>query len=314
MDFKPEKQYRSVSENHQFLRKIINTITQEERWYKKINGVENTYNIDERGLENPEMRLRGIIGRISRKGRLVIYGQQESNAISIVENKEEIENEQQFPNEIEDAIRNGKAVAVVDASVDERYMVVQWVITTMDKQVKSTGYISSSKWGEGQIPVAERIGVLNLIKEIHTKTAHMNIRSIIVYSDMKTIITEVRKEIVKESQCVREAGATITEIRKEIEQAKISISLEYSSTKTRHSKNFEDNPGLYLMRECDKQSKMMRREMEDKEHEYIMHVADTTPIYENVISNKLISVLIWEIDAKENEKLYAESKCSEYSS
>jgi len=107
------------------------------------------YNIDKKGPENPEMRLRGIIGRISRKGRLVICRQQESNAISIVENKEEIENEQQFPNEIEDAIRNGKAVAAVDASVDERYMVAWWVITTMDEQVKSMGYISSSKWGEG---------------------------------------------------------------------------------------------------------------------------------------------------------------------
>jgi hypothetical protein len=123
MDFKPEKWYGSISENHQFLRKIVNTIIQEERWYKKINGVENTYNIDKRGPENPEMRLRRIIERISRKGRLVICGQQESNTISIVENEEEIENEQQFPNEIEDAIRNGKAVAAVDASVDERYMV-----------------------------------------------------------------------------------------------------------------------------------------------------------------------------------------------
>jgi len=154
--------------------------------------------------------------------------------------------------------------------------------------------------------------VLNLIKEIHSKIAYMNTGSIVVYSDMKTIITEVRKEIVKESQCVREAGVSITEIRKEIEQAKISISLEYSSTKTRYGEDFEDNPGPYLMRECYKQSKMMRREMEDKEHKYITHVADTTPIYKNVISNKLISVLIWETDAKENEKLYAKSKYPEY--
>jgi hypothetical protein len=184
----------------------------------------------------------------------------------------------------------------------------------MDEQVKSMRYISSSKWGEGQTPKAEGIGVLNLIKEIHTKTAHINTESIVVYSDMKTIITEVRKEIVKESQCVREAGATITEIRKEIEQAKISISLEYSSTKTRHGEDFKDNPGLYLMRECDKQSKMIRREIEDEEHEYITHVADIIPIHENVISDKSIRVLIREIDTKENEKLYAESKCPEYSS
>ena len=184
----------------------------------------------------------------------------------------------------------------------------------MDEQVKITGHVSSSNWAAGQTPVAEGIGVLNLIKEIRAKTDHMSSGSIVVYSDMKTIVNEVRKEIVKDSQYVREAGATITEIRKQIESAKISISLEYSSQKIRNEEDFEKNPGPYLMRECDKQSKLMKREMNEDEAENIKYIADTTPIHENVISNKSISVLIREIDAKDNEKLFAESKCPEYSS
>ena len=134
--------------------------------------------------------------------------------MTIDEIQEEITLEQQFSNEIEEAIRNGKAVAAVDVSVDERYMVAWWVITTMDEQVKFTGHVSSSNWGAGQTPVAEGIGVLNLIKEIRAKTDHMSSGSIVVYSDMKTIVNEVRKEFVKDSQYVREAGATITKIRK----------------------------------------------------------------------------------------------------
>ena len=44
-----------------------------------------------------------------------------------------------------------------------------------------------------------------------------------------------------------------------------------------------------------------------------MQVAETTPIYNGCIADKLIKTLIREIDAKKYERTYAESKIPEYS-
>ena len=50
---------------------------------------------------------------------------------------------------------------------------------------------------------------------------------------MKKIVNEVRYKIVKESQCVREASTTIIAIKKEIQNATITVELEYSNIKIR---------------------------------------------------------------------------------
>ena len=69
--------------------------------------------------------------------------------------------------------------------------------------------------------------------EINKKTSHLESGAITVYSDIKKIVNEIQNEIVKESQCVREASATIMAIKKEIDKATITVELKYSNNKIR---------------------------------------------------------------------------------
>ena len=67
------------------------------------------------------------------------------------------------------------------------------------------------------------------------------------------------------------------------------------------------------MYECDVNSKQKRNELQDQEIEDIMQVAESTPIHDGYIADKSIQTLIREIDVKKYERMYAESKISEYS-
>ena len=97
----------------------------------------------------------------------------------------------------------------------------------------------STKWISGQTLVAEGVGILNLICKINKKTSHLELGAITVYSDIKKIVNEVQNEIVKESQCVREASATIMAIKKEIDKATIIVELKYSNNKIRQDREFQ---------------------------------------------------------------------------
>jgi len=136
-----------------------------------------------------------------------------------------------FNQHIDAAIRNRRAVAVVDASVKERYIAAYWLITTLEESRKYSNNISSSNWVNGAIPAAEGLGLLNLIREINTKTKHISIGEIVIYCDNRKIIKGVVSEVYKESFFTHEASATISSIREVIQTATIEISIEYSTIK-----------------------------------------------------------------------------------
>ena len=93
----------------------------------------------------------------------------------------------------------------------------------------------------GQTLVAEGIGVLNLIKEINSKTSHLQHNEIVIYSDMRKIVNESQIEITKESQCTRKASTTVKATKDKIRKAKITIKLECSSTNIRADHAFKKN-------------------------------------------------------------------------
>ena len=60
------------------------------------------------------------------------------------ETDEEISNEEKMlsnkhPPELEDAIRNGQAVAAIDASIDGNLMATHWLTTSLENQMKIEG-------------------------------------------------------------------------------------------------------------------------------------------------------------------------------
>ena len=93
--------------------------------------------------EIDETILIGFLGRFSRQGELVISGVETHR--THLENEETQLNhtseagQHNFPNELEEAIINGRAVAAVDASVKGQFMAASWIITAMDNK-------NSMKW------------------------------------------------------------------------------------------------------------------------------------------------------------------------
>jgi len=87
-----------------------------------------------------------IVGRISRNRLLHVSGEF-SNPQNNPRQAETGPQEERvaFNEAIEEAIINRRAVAAVDASIDERFMAAYWVITTIDEAEKYTNAITSSK-------------------------------------------------------------------------------------------------------------------------------------------------------------------------
>jgi len=110
-------------------------------------------------------------------------------------------------------------------------MAAYWVITILEESGKYSNNISSSNWVNGAIPAAEGLGLLNLIREINTKTKEISTGEIVIYCDNRKIINGVVSEVCKESFFTQEASATISSIREAIQTATIEISIEYSTIK-----------------------------------------------------------------------------------
>ena len=213
IDFEIAKWRWRITADRQYLRIEEND---EIKWYSK-NSSSQEYKVIKDEVNVNEEEMIAIVGRISQNRMLHVSGefsnlQNNSRLVEAGSQEERVA----FNESIEEAIINRRAVAAVDASIDERFMAAYWVITTVDEAEKYTNAITSSKWINGTIPAAEGLGLYNLIKEINSKTRHITGGEIIVYSDNKRIINEVIAPVEKESVFTKEAGATIAAIKEEL--------------------------------------------------------------------------------------------------
>ena len=252
--------------------------------------------------EMNELSMVGFVGQFSKCKELTVCrlernlnGMEES--LHINELHQNKQNKERFPDSIEEAIANRRAVATVDASIKENYMAASLIITSLDNAEQVEGKISSSRQEQGMIPTAEGLGVYNLIKYINKLTKHKNTGKIMVYFENKKVFNGCNSKIMKESQYVQEASATIEGIKDEVQKAIITISLEYSSDKPRPNRTFQQQPDHILVKECDVRSKEIRVQLSEEDKDDIPHVAPTTLVHEGVIKDKAIAILIREINA-----------------
>ena len=75
----------------------------------------------------------GIVRRLSKKNRLIISGKDTSKENNQKDSMNETEQEIACNDVIEEEIVNRRAIAVVDASIDERFMAACWVVTTLEE-------------------------------------------------------------------------------------------------------------------------------------------------------------------------------------
>ena len=78
---------------------------------------------------------------------------------------------------------------------------------------------------------------------------------VVICTDNKRVVIEYQKQIRKESEVTTEAAEIITKIREEIKKARIDISLELSSNKSREDRLFRQQPGPILIKQYNLASK-----------------------------------------------------------
>ena len=171
--------------------------------------------------------MMGCIGRINADESVTIVSIEERTGIE--EDIEEVE--QRFLVQIEEAIRNGTAVAAIDAAMVENYIATHWIVTTRGNEVEITGNMRLTKWRNGMILAGEGIGLLGLIKYIVNAIKDVEHGEIRIFNDNKKLLKEVEKYIKKESNCTQEAGAVVEGIRREIKRSNVNIKLEYLNNK-----------------------------------------------------------------------------------
>ena len=91
----------------------------------------------------------------------------------------------------------------------------------------------------------------------------------------------------------------------------IEIEIEHSNDKPSKNKTFKQEPGTFLVKECDEKSKEVRGQLTD-ECEEILHIGSTTPVHNGVLKDKELGTLIRERDAQNHELEQLKSKTPEH--
>ena len=118
-----------------------------------------------------------------------------------------------------------------------------------------------------------------------------------MYFDNKKVIKSTLNETEKESKCMQETSAIVETMKRKIKKVTIDIEIEHSNDKPRKNKTFQQEPGPFLVKECDEKSKEVRGQLTDEDEE-TLHIGGTTPVCNGVLKDKVVETLIREIDAK----------------
>jgi len=128
-------------------------------------------------------------------------------------------------------------------------------VSTIDNYAEQVGGIQSTRWNKGLIPSGEGLGLLDLVKYITAQTKQLEDGEICIYNDNKKLLREIERDIKKGSECTQETGAVVAGIRREVKNTYVLIKFEYSNDKRIPNRSFQQQPGVFLMKYFDKESK-----------------------------------------------------------
>ena len=140
----------------------------------------------------------------------------------------------------------------------------------------------------------------------------MQNRTIYVYNDCRKLINRIERENSIVSNTIQDARAIVSEIIDTINNIKINIIIEYTKDKLAWDKIFINNPGSFLVQECDKQSKeiIIYKEMDLIEAK-IEHIGIYTLPRDRFLYDKAFIKIVRIINVIKAEDEYAYSKYSD---
>ena len=106
--------------------------------------------------------------------------------------------------------------------------------------------------------MAEAVSILDLIHTINQHQVELSSGGLVIFTNSKKIRNYILNKQYKASKFIRDASATLAAIKHKIEYSPIRIEVEYNKGKPSQGENFYNNPGAFLMREYNQQSKIIR--------------------------------------------------------
>ena len=154
--------------------------------------------------------------------------------------------------------------------------------------------------------------ILNFIKEVQSNAKYLCEGSIELYNNNLKLVQAINNDITKVSNGACDRGLSICEIIDTIKSMQVRIHTEYANGRAKKKKedNFVANPGLFLMRDCNRLAKETRVECKQTNEEKIYYCRKVAIKRDGILLDKAIGKVVRIIDAETNEIDYLVSKFS----
>jgi len=143
--------------------------------------------------------------------------------------------------------------------------------------------------------------MLVLIKMIIARILQCNL-DIIAFTDNSFVVKMINKEELILCDAIQDTIGIIIQIRAEIKKSLLQIRIEYSNGKLKRNERFEDNPGPFFIRKCNKEATGVREE--NHTNEVITNLPEygiAILLYWDIPQHKAITEVIWIYDTKQEE-------------
>ena len=273
-----------------------------------VKTLHNEYKEIEWRKEYEEGKFHGIIGILYSNGRLRIQFQQNQPQIRKVPESVCVLSDKEFY--IRDCIMMESAYAACDGSKKDNLFGGYCVITDVARSKSIRWKCSSNKWELNNVQTSEGYPLMMLFELVYKVSVGLRRGKVVIYVDRKHLIKEMMMSNQKASDFVKDCGAIKCRIMEIKDRLNIKIEMKYSSKDIENSERFEDNRGGHLMLECDTQSKLIRRRMENEEEDnkYINYIGNHALLVDNVPCDRGVKELIRKIDSRRMMKEYCKEK------
>ena len=227
-----------------------------------LNEDNQTYNAVEWKGQYYDLDYRGIIAILRLNGYLKVqFEESKEKAIELPEEKCCL-NDNEFY--IRDCILNYSAHAACDGSKKDNLFGGHCVTTdaSRSKSIKKT--CKSNRWEINNVQTTEGCPLMMLLELIFKIGKNLPRGKIIIFMDRKHLIRYMLQGKIKPSQHTQDCSAIKSRYDQIKKELSIEIEIKHASNKIEEGAKYEQNKGGHLMKECDVNSKEIRRSLENE--------------------------------------------------
>ena len=265
-----------------------------------VRSEENRYEEVEwnEGYENGQFN--GIIGLLYPNGTLKVQlTQNQQKMYKTPEIRECLWSDKEFY--MRDCILNESAFAACDGSKKNNLFGRYCMLTDAGRSQSIRWKCSSNQWELNNVHTSEGYPFIMLMELIYKISYGLRRGKVVIYMDRRKLVKDMNSNCKKASIFSGDCGAIRSRFLQIKEKLEITIVVKFSNKETKILEQFKDNRGGFLIKECDVQSKLIRKRMENEEQDNndITWVGNQSLVVNNTPCDRGIKELIRIIDSKQ---------------